>query len=400
MDIDKGIKIVRAKLSEIWRRVTPLVDDKDLKKEIYLNGDNNLYPYEVEGVINNSPTAYRAAKLMAKYIAGKGFKEGVQDNIVDPVENHKLSNIAYIAAESIAYHYGVFFHIGYGYDQDQSGNLVLKQKTIKVMDYVEGRRQKKDSDDFEKMFIFKDFLALSDRKTKKDDVKEYLYYPYNPDPKIVLAQIAKDSENNPDAVEALKAYRGQVFYLNLTPRFKYALSPIDSVYNDADSEYRFGLYTNTQFRSGFLGKTIAITSGLDEEQSNQTSKDLSKFLGSENSGDIYQMDVSGVDDLDKVLKIIQLKPQFDDKLFEVNSKRISRNILGAFNNIPEQLVLGSDGAMFGTSGETYKEMKVFYSEQTEDERYRLTECLTYLGFPCEIQPIAEREIKTTENAAT
>ena len=61
----------------------------------------------------------------------------------------------------------------------------------------------------------------------------------------------------------VKHYRGQVYYMNLTPRYKYALSKFDSTYNDADSEFRYGLYIN-RATTGFLGKTIAITQGLDE----------------------------------------------------------------------------------------------------------------------------------------
>jgi len=93
--------------------------------------------------------------------------------------------------------------------------------------------------------------------------------------------------------------------------------------------------------------------------------------------------------------IEQLQPQFDDKLFEVTDKRLRRNILGAFNNVPEALVSASDGALFGTNAETYKEMKLFYSEQTEEEREKLQETLSYLGFPCIIEPIVKRETPAT-----
>jgi len=257
--IDKTVRKVRATLKEMWHRYTPIVKDDALKAEIYYNGENNLYPYEVEGVINNSPTAFRAAQLKAKYIAGKGLKDGSIDPIVNVSENLKLSNIITLMAESISYHNGVFIHVGYGYDEKRG----LVQKTLKVMDYVEGRKKKEDVNGFENSFVFKDWKKLFDRKTKKEDVKEKTYYPYNPNKEVVLAQIKHDSKNDSDPIEAIKKYRGQIFYLNLNPRFKYSSSPIDSVYNDADSEYRFGLYTNTQFRSGFLGKTLVVTPAVE-----------------------------------------------------------------------------------------------------------------------------------------
>ena len=61
---------IRASLIELWKR-TILVESKD-KDKLYINGEGNTYPNEVEGVINNSPTASSCAKIMAKYIAGAG----------------------------------------------------------------------------------------------------------------------------------------------------------------------------------------------------------------------------------------------------------------------------------------------------------------------------------------
>ena len=110
---------------------------------------------------------------------------------------------------------------------------------------------------------------------------------------------------------------------------------------------------------------VVLTQGLDDD--NSVSEDLGKLLGAENSGSMYHLDIVQTDDISKVMKIEQLKAQFDDKLFTENDKRIRRNILGAANNIPEPLIYSTDG-LFGTSGETYKEMKLFLNEQTERER--------------------------------
>ena len=51
--------------------------------------------------------------------------------------------------------------------------------------------------------------------------------------------------------EMIKHYRGQVMYLNLTPKYRYAISKFESVFNDLDTEYRIGVYCNTMTRSGF-----------------------------------------------------------------------------------------------------------------------------------------------------
>lgn len=383
------MKNLRAGLIELFQRLTPEVKDKD--KRIYWNGAQNLYPYEIERIINNSPTAFRASKMMGKFIAGAGVLS--EANTLIPYKNlpfvnkkgNKITDIIRIGSQSLSKQGGCYFHISYGIDD----NGVLYQKGIDIVDYVSVRKSKEADDDGERNFYVKDWEKKS--KTEK------WFYPYNPDKEIVLAQIKKDAGSSSDLETAIKKYRGQIYYLNLTPEYKYALAPVDAVYNDADSEYRMALYTNTQTRTGFLGKQIFLTSGLDAEQSGDLKEDLATFMGAENSGDMYHLDVEASMNLDEILKVIPLKAQFDDKLFDSTDRRLRRNILGAFNNIPEALVNASDSALFGTSAEAYEQMKLFYSEQTEEEREKLEETLSYLGFYVRIKPIIEAkksEVKT------
>ena len=92
-------------------------------------------------------------------------------------------------------------------------------------------------------------------------------------------------------------------------------------------------------------------------------------------------------DLDKAFVVKQLEAQFDDKLFESTVKQLRQNILGAFNNIPEPLIFSSSSALFGTSADTYTEMKKFYWEQNEYERSLLEQTIRMFGFECNILPI-------------
>jgi hypothetical protein len=379
----------RATLVELWHRGTPLNTSRSNKDEdVYWNGEDNLYPSEIERIINNSPTASRAAKVMAKFIGGKGLMDETRDIIVNERKNYKLSNVAALGAQSIAEQNGVFFHVGFGFDD----NARIIPVSLDVLDYVKCRISKEDDDEWHGKIYYRDFCKQTTSiVTAKDAKKVKWYYPFNNNQNVLRAQILADAEGEEDILKAIEHYRGQVFYLNLTPKYKYALAPVDSVYNDADSEARISEYTNAQTRTGFLGKTVALTQGLDEEESKQVKADLALFIGAENSGSLYHLDVERADSLDAIIKFIQLEPQFDDKLFVEADKRLRRNILGAFNNIPEPLILAGDGAIFGTNAEAYKAMKLFYSEQTEDERYKLSETLTYLGFPCEIKPIISPE---------
>lgn len=380
---------LRASLSESWKRIVK-VNEND-KDKLYINGEGNLYPNETERTISISPTAFRCANLMGKYIEGKGVlgEDGgliYYKNlpIINSRKNYKITDVISLAAKSIAYQYGVYFHIIYGLDDAGKPKPV----GLDVLNYSKVRKTKEDAQQREGMFVYKDFE--NKKSFGKDDSKK-LFYPFNPDPNVILAQIKADSDNE-DILEAIKSYRGQIYYLNLNPDQIYSSSLVDSVYNDADSEYRIGVYTNEQTRNGFLGKTIALTQGLDEEDAEEIDKDLQNLLGAENSSNVYYLRVDKTEDLDNVLKIIQLKAQFDDKLFELTEKRLRRNILGAFNNVPEILIMAGDGTLFGTNSDTYQEAKLFYSEQNEYEREQLERALEIMGFPVKIEPIAKREI--------
>jgi len=383
-------KSVRATLIEMFTRKTPV--SKEDNTEVYWNGEDNLYPYDIEAVVSNSPTAKRASTLMAKFIAGAGVvnpQTGLiykysELQFVNAKKAYKITDVIRIASQNIAKQNGVFFHVSYGIDEN--GNV--SQNKIDILDYRRCRQAKEDDEMNVGKIFYKDYSQkTTSYGRKKVDFK--WYYPYNPDTSVVLTQIKADAKKGDSLEVAIKKYRGQVFYLNLTPEYKYALSKFDAVYNDCDTEYRMGLYTNTQTRSGFLGKVCILTSGLDAEASKDVDKQIGEWLGGEDSGNIWSTHFEAGADLSTVLRIDQLKPQLDDKLFVETDKRMRRNIMGAANNIPEALISAADGALFGTNADTYQQMKLFYAEQVEEEQEKLAETLTYLGFPVVIEPIAK-----------
>ena len=168
------------------------------------------------------------------------------------------------------------------------------------------------------------------------------------------------------------------------------------MYNDLDTEFRISTYNNTQTRKGFLGKTL-ITKYEDadgDDADEEFDEELKTWLGSENSSTVFVVTVpqSVTVDLDKAFVVNQLKPQFDDKLFDSTIKNIRQNIMGAFNNIPEALVFAGSGALFGTSADTYNEMKKFYWEQNEYERSQLEQTLRLFGFDVNILPLVNESI--------
>ena len=379
----------RAKFIELYTRLIPIDESKD--GSVYWNGENNLYPNEIQRVILNSPTASRASKVMAKFISGKGV---VGTNpIINPEKNYRESDIVKIASHDLSQQGGVFFHVSYFLND----NLEL-QPSLDVLDYCRVRKQKEDDSQKDTKFILKDFSIVKNQFGKTQ--KETWFYPFTKSKTALLAQIKADyleenKEETEDLATMLPFFRGQVYYLNLTTQFKYALSPFDSVFNDMDSEFRISMYINRQFRGGFLGKTYVITAGLDDEDDKKVQEDITTWLGSENIGGTYHLSLEAGADIEKVFKVGQVKSELDEKMFEKTILNIRDNILGCANNIPLQLVK-SDNTLFGQSADVYVEQKKFFTEQTEEERSSLEQAMTYLGFPCKIIPIVEIEEKQDE----
>lgn len=384
MENKKTVGKFRAKFIELYSRIVKLFEDKT--QPIYYNGENNLYPNEIELAILNSTSGKSASKIFAKYISGKGVEK---DFVVNKTKNYNLSTIVKIASTNIARQNGVFFHVG------QTINDALQlSPVLDVLEYTKVRIGKEDDNDYITKYWFKDCEKTKTTSWSKDIDDATWYYPYNTNPQVILEQIQNDyneaggEEEDADIATMLPYYRGQVYYMNLTPEFKYALSPFDAVFNDLDSEYRISMYINRQVRTGFLGKTYVVTAGLDEEDEKTINEDIATWLGSENVGGTYHLSIGAVDDIDKVFKVGQVKGEIDEKMFTETKATIKSNIYSSANNVPEQLVK-SETSLFGTQSETYIEMKKFYTEQTFEERNELEKTLKYLGFECKIIPMID-----------
>lgn len=392
---------VRATSREIFTR--EIKADANTSDKIYSRDADNKYPERIEGVINNSPTGRRCANLMAKYIAGNGntvnFKVGKKGG-----KDIYINDILRAASSDIAYQYGVYFRLKYDLDGAliaDTSTYQFKPRSIEVLDYVVMAKSKEDDEDFPgKLYALKDDGSGGISNSVDED--NAWFYPYNSNPKIILKQMKNDCRlrgiDAPTTDELIRNYRGQVHYMNLTPKYIYALSLADAVYNDLDTEYRISMYNNTQTRTGFLGKTVFVKFGEDEDDAEEFEDEAQKFLGSENSGTVLIVEVpqeTNIDDLDKAFVVKQLKAQFDDKLFESTIKNIRQNILGAFNNAPEPLVFSGSGSLFGTSADTYTEMKKFYWEQNEFERSSLEQTLKMFGYDVNILPIVKETVTNT-----
>lgn len=178
---------VRAKLQELYTREIKV--DKQ-NKNIYLNGDDNLYPYEIERAINNSPTATRAADIMQKFITGKGVENDV---LVNKKKGYYLSDIVNLAGTDISIQNGFFIWVGYGLDLVGEEFVPVSNK-LDVLDYSNTRISKEDDNEYNGRIYYKDYQCKKVNYGKdRSETKDEWFYPYNSSPYIIIAQMKADA---------------------------------------------------------------------------------------------------------------------------------------------------------------------------------------------------------------
>ena len=379
-------------LIDVWKRLTPWNKSAD----VYANDTDNAYPERMDRLINNSVTAKSAASIMVQYLIGKGCGTENDRLIINKEKNLKLIDFADDVADDLVKQRGVFIHVNW--------NALYQVCDFSVIPFEWCRIGRTDSNDYAgKIAICKEWL-----KPKKADIQ--LIDVFNPRKKVIDAQVEKAG--------GWEHYKGQVLYVNMDTKLLYPLSRIDSVAEDCDSEAQASVYKNKLLRKGFFGNTLVVTrplvgEGLDskalmdaESEREQFQKAIKDSLGAENTGGVLclEMDFAG-EKLEDAILIKQIESKIDDKLFNYTETSVRENILVAFNNLPSGLVKNNESSMFGNSGETIREMKRTYWENTTKERSLLTSVINQLfarsqdfsSLVVEPQNLIADAIPTTDN---
>jgi len=359
----------RSRLLDIVKRLAKY--DKTLG--IINNGVDNAYPERIDRYINNSVTAKTAAKIMASYLAGKGFEQNKM--IVNDTKELTLQKFTQLISKNFAKQRGVFISVQY--------NAQYKFSSLDVLPYSHCRLGKQDDNKYNGKIIVYDNWEGEDGKVDKEDYNVVDVFNTNED--VIQSQV--------DNVDGWNNYKGQILYVNLDEEYNYALSTIDPVIYDCDSEGQSSMFKNKSIRKGFFGKTLVITQPLagtlDEYDNAELYADavserenfketVEKFIGAENAGGVLHLELEhDGDNFDQAIKFENIASDIDDKLFEYTEASVFKAILLAFNSIPQGMIRQTD-AVFGNSGEALKEMKLSYQDNTSQERDELEQLIQKL----------------------
>lgn len=389
-------RFIRASVDELWQRANSLT--KVGSSEVYENGVNNQYPREIELAINNSPSATLGASTKEKFLIGQGFNLD-NDTIVNKKLGLSLYQVGRAVARTLARQGGFFIHVAYGIDD--RGMFVPNH--LQNLNYTKCRVAKNDDIGYEGAIYYSDWNKSGGFNFKKKSAK--WFYPFDNNQDVIKAQLKRDAgitHNNELSKDELRMMiqkqRGQVLFVNSTPEYVYPLSPIDSAYNDADTEYRIAIYANNSARHGFQKKKIIVTNNLDTDENDSVNESLRAMLGVDGTAAYVHLEVENIENLDSYIKIIELAADFDDKQFEITQQRVRKNILGCFG-VPEALVSTTDINVFGNSGESYKQMKAFYNQQTEDDRQLVRDAFAVILDNPELEIIPLEDVINEEKDA-
>lgn len=366
-------KFVAAKLIELAKRLVNF--DKSLG--IYSNGPDHDYAERVERIINNSATAKPAVKTFRKYIVGKGFGDELNNFYVNKDLRITLRKFLFNVANSYVYQNGVFIHVNY--------NLNYKITSVKVLPYKHCAIGKKDDKDWNGKILVHDNWNREKGKVDKNNIN--VIDVFNPKPEVIKAQIQNCDGETLD--EKIKNYKGQVFFYNPEETI-YPLAHIDNVLNDADSEFRVSEFKNVSLRKGFFGKKIVVTppmidGNLRSTPASELSKEdllekkqleterkgfrdsMESFVGADNvDGMLHlEMEFEG-DDIDKVMKFINVDTNINDKLFAHTETSVGNNIAKSLG-VPSILINNNDNSIFGNSGALLQSAKEYFQEQKYED---------------------------------
>lgn len=312
------------------------------RDDIFNYGVNNDYPEVLRLVADNSVTSKACIELLSSFIYGKGFENNnftVNNEGVTP--NTLLRKIAI----DVSYFKGFAIHVSY--------NAIGEKTAFKLVPFEWVRYAKEDVNGFKsKVKVCKNW---SDRKKVVTE-----YDVYNPD--HVFSQI----EN----AGGIDNYKGQMLYASLDFKGVYPKGYLDSVINDAISEEKSSLLKRNLITKGFISNSIIVTKPFESNNDREEfRKSIKGQMGADGAGNVAHIESTNESDkLNEEIFLQNMDSSVNDKLFEYTDRNVSDKIRKAFLNIPPALIDSNDSSIFGQSGETLKQMKLFYQEQTDHLR--------------------------------
>lgn len=392
-------------------------------------GNFNVYPNYVKELILSSATASLAWDLNYKFIFGEGFPN-IGSEEVDSRRMMNINDIALLCSKDISALNGFAIHVDYGVDY-----IPVQMQRLPV-EWV--RVGAKDDDGFySHIEVCEDWVQkcpnpyLKGKDWKRGGGYQQpirVFNAFNPDPRVVKAQIAFDAgllEDGRDpetvgddeiiAAGGFEKYTGQVLFIHMDMPSTYPVSTIHATRDDAESEIENQGSRLTRSRRGYGAKQIIIQQEQEipklsnpkekeeyEKGIEQDVDNLVYFAAHETEGSLMHLSVKHrAQKLDDAIKVIDINPEINVEAETYADEKAQTNIENSFDNPPTPLLRASEGALFSPDANTLQEYRDFYNDQTAYKRNFINRWFNVLfnAFGIEgdeIQPLFQNRNANTE----
>jgi len=326
---------------------------------------DNAYPNRMERLINGSVTAKSSARMLSRFLIGKGFQDPDLNKVVIGHDRYKRPISAFKLLRQIAV--STAYYSGYYVRAQFDGNMNVTG--LLHEDFKNCRFGLKNSQDYSDHIVV--YNNWDNSKSQKINKKDYICVPvWNMNEAVIKYQIEK--------AKGIKNYKGQMFFNFLDELYIYPISPIDPVHYDADTEHEISMFKNGELRRGFFMKNIIHHNQFESQKDADDFKDA--ILNFQGGGHKYSfMVLEGTFDDDgnlkegENIKVEKIEQNVNDKIFETYEKSCINNIRKAYNAIPQMLIDHEDGKLGTTSGEALFQASEFYNQMTGELRVSISE---------------------------
>jgi hypothetical protein len=326
---------------------TSQVDNQDG----YINyGPNNDFPLRLAKMVEESPTGSACISTLADFIEGNGFSVEDVGKIIVNDQGETLADIHCKVSASFSQNEAFYVNVKYSQAGNKTQLYVLPFENCRL-----GMPDKKGK--ILKIHYNEYFGTASEKKQKTKQ-----YDTYNPDPRVIQAQIRAEGDK----------YLGQVFYYGTTKalhRF-YSEPGYFSASEWFEVDHQIGLYWKNNLENNFLqsiifkliGDPTAPSKDPAHQRKNSTTGEYEstktvgeawsevmseKFSGADKVGNIMNFWAGSKDEWPEVQAFpTDAKAEVFKVIEEMTAKKITvaTGVPGILANISNGVNLGSDGA--------------------------------------------------------
>ena len=335
-------------------------EDYSSRFNVETYGEDNLYPQNLQRIVQASGTATLCLNRYAKFVEGFGFGGDLATLIInddgitaDDLLHDVSGDLCEFGGFAVHVNYNVLgeitslHHVPFEYCRMEAEDDAGYVAHIKVTSAWTGKKRKKGQ-----------LVTLTE-----EDIKSF--HVFNPDPVVVASQIA--------AVGGIENYDGQILWVSMDGKQTYPTPIYDAAVTDISTDEGLGNVKYRSVRSNFLVACMLLTKkgvpytnehGRSVVNEMISADDLRKFQGDENTSKIMLVELE--DDEEKP-EVVEFPTRNFAKEYETTDASVVERIYAQFH---QELFYAIRMGKLGFSGSVMRDAYEYYSgEVTNEQRF-------------------------------